>query len=296
MTGVWTPQWLYRHITIDADETIRLDPGAFMNNEPWPLHLKWMSLAGSTIIDDSGDFSTYEGGVTRRLQFEFSMTGKGDISAEWCNGHTVLADGQPVIYGRASRYDFSPAFPLGPEEGINAEYVNIDGIDNLDSQSPGIMFIGLRKERKFNGFVPAHLAAHYHNAVGFNDSVTMPSTDLYNNGEEPIWLRQMLVGCHSPAQASISTTLEITEKSRAAWRVNPNSGVQWMPNPEPIPVGNLAPFTVHPFDFAGWGPTAWVFPKGCVLRPRQRFGIKLRNLADKTQQFGLCLHGIMEVK
>lgn len=296
MTGVWTPQWLYRHITIDADETIRLDPGAFINNEPWPLHLKWLSLAGSAVQDPSGDFSTEEGGVARRLQFEFSMTQKGDVNAEWCNAHTVMADSQPAIYGRVSRYDFSPAFPLGPEEGITAEYSNVDGRNNLDCQSPGLMFIGVRKERKFKGYVPAHLAAHYHSTVGFNDSVTMSSADLYNNGESTIFLKQMLLGSHNVLEDDLPDLLLLGDRARAAWRVNPNGGVQWMPNPEPIPVGNLAPFTLHPFDYNGFGPAVWVFPKEVYLRPRQRFGIKVRNLADTAQQFGLCLHGIMEVK
>lgn len=296
MGSVWTPQWLYRHITIDADETIRLDPGAFMNNQPWPLHLKWMSLTGVPVLDDSGDFDDTEGGITRRLQFEFSMTQKGDVNAEWCNGHTIFGDSQPAIYGRSSRYDFSPAFPLGPEEGIIAEYTNLDQADGLDCQSPGLMFIGVRKERKFTGFVPTHLGAHYHNTVGLNDSVTMPSTDLYNNGEETIFLKQMLLGSHNVLQASISTYLEIVSKAKAAWRVNPNAGVEWMPNPQPIPVGNLAPFSIHALDFDGYGPTVWVFPKGASLRPRQRFGVKVRNISESTQQFGLCLHGLMEVK
>lgn len=296
MTGVWTPQWLYRHITIDADETIRLSPGAFINNEPWPLYLKWLSLAGTVTVDDSGEFSDEEGGVTRRLQFEFSMTQKGDLNAEWCNGHTILADSQPAVYGYVSRYDFSPEFPLGPEEGITAEYTNLDAINALNCQNPGLMFLGVRKERKFKGYVPAHLGAHYHGTVGLNDSVTMPHTDLYNNGEETIFLKQMLLGDHNMLEASIPTTLSITDKFRALWRINPNSGVQWMPNPEPIPIGNIAPLSLNPYDVAGYGPTVWVFPKDSVLRPRQHFGIKVRNISDKTQQFGLCLHGIMEVK
>jgi len=293
MTGVWTPQWLYRHITIDAGETIRLSPGAFMNNEPWPLHLKWLSLAGNTVLDDSGGFTNYLGGVARRLQFEFSMSQKGDISADWCNSRTIMADDQAAMYSQCSRYDFSPAFPIGPEEGINAEVFNMDDVDKESTDYPGIMFTGLRKERKFDGLVPAHLGGHYRGSVGYADSVTMPSTDLFNNGEETLWLRQMLVGSlnyHAIGTRPASTRFKL------AWRVNPNAGIQWMPNPEPIPVGNLVPFTVHNFDFGGYGPAVWVFPKGSILRARQRFGVKVLNLSDKTQQFGLCLHGIMEVQ
>lgn len=292
MTGVWTPQWLYRHITIDAGETIRLSPGAFMNNEAWPLYLKWLSLAGIVTEDDQGEFADTYGGIARRLQFEFSMTQKGDINTLFANAQTLFADQQGIMFSQSSRYDFSPPFPLGPEEGMVAEVVNIAPVSDINR--PAIMFTGRRKEREFDGFVPAHLGAGYTSIVRKHNSHTLDSIDLYNNGENTLWLQQMILDAGDFTEAG-DVSLQKADKFRVAWRVNPNGGVQWMPNPDPIPVGNLAPMSSYVVDYYDLGPNIWVFPKGSALRPRQRLGVEVKNLSDKTQQFGLCLHGIMEV-
>lgn len=294
MTGVWTPQWLYRHITIDAGETIRLDPGAFINNQPWPLYLKWLSLAGTVTEDAAGEFSDTLGGVARRLQFEFSMTQKGDINTLFANTQTIFNGHQGLLYSQGNRYDFSPPFPLGPEEGIVAEVVNMTS-DGSDIKRPSIAFTGRRKERKFDGIVPAHLGGGYTSILSPGDSMILNSADLYNNGEEVLWLQQMLLDAGYFTEAG-DAFIQLTDKFRIAWRVNPNAGVQWMPNPDPIPVGNLAPMGSYIVDYNDNGPNVWVFPQGTVLRPRQRFGVEVTNLALTTQQFGLCLHGIMEVK
>ena len=289
MTGVWTPQWLYEHITLDAGETLRLKTGAFVNNQAWPLHLKWLSLLGPVAVDAAGEFSENEGGVARRLQFKLSVTQKGDISNLFANAQAIFTDHQVGFPGKQSRYDFSPPFPLGPEEGIvvkQSSFIYRPPPNNRRS----VMFTGRRFDKNLKKFLPSHLGAvDTEDLVSVEYDTVFDSIDLYNNGEEPFWIQQMLLDCGS--------NFINGGKLETAWRINPTAGIPWMPNPAPIPVGNLAPLSLYELDIRdAFGPNVYVFPPHTMLRPRQRFGIEVKNLSNSQQQFGLCLHGMMEVK
>jgi len=282
MTGVWTPQWLYQHVTLPASATIRIEPSAFKNDTPWPMFLKWLSLAGNVVQDDAGEFANTYGGIARRLRFELSLTQKGDINYTMANTQTLFCGHQmPLDY--FNRYDFNPMFPLGPDEGLNVEVTNIHA--SLAWDFPAFTAYGLREENKFRGrMVPAMLAGQANLALAVNQSVTLPTVDLYNNGDSTLWLRYMGMG---------------NLMNKLALVINPNSGLPWMPQFQPIPVPNFFGMTISG-DSSGLtsstGNAVYVLPQRSLLKPRQRLGVEVTNLSAKEQKFGLCLHGLLEVQ
>jgi len=88
--------------------------------------------------------------------------------------------------------------------------------------------------------------------------------------------------------------------NKTGWRINPNNDIPWMPQDEPIPVGNLAPFNRANRDWWDQGPNAYIFPQGTMLEPRQRLTIELQSATplepDTEETLTICMFGLLEVQ
>jgi hypothetical protein len=132
------------------------------------------------------------------------------------------------------------------------------------------------------------LAACYKGVLGYGNSIVMSSNDLYNNGEETFWARNLCI--------NDLVSLAHLENANVGVKINPNSGIPWLPQEDFIPLGNFAPMGIFAYDFLDQGPNVYVFPTSTIMRPRQRLGVEVTNLSSAEQKFGLCLHGLVEVQ
>lgn len=292
MTGVWTPQWLYQHVTLPGSATIRIEPSAFKNDTPWPILLKWLSVAGKANVTGDPDYPERTGGIARRLRFEISLTQKGDINYVPANTQTMFCAHQDSSPSYVVKYDFNPSFPLGPDEGIVVELAHMEASESgfNPTINPSVVFGGLREERNFGPQkVPAMLAAGYKGTLEYNQSVVLDTNDLFNNGEEPLWLRWA-------ALRALVTVDNGMSLAGLGVKLNPTSGLRWLPQNDFIPAGNLFPLQIYSLDRSDEGPNVYRFPYTTKLLPRQRVGIEITNLSTLEQKFGLCLHGLLEVR
>lgn len=274
MTVHWTPRWRHTKIAVAAESTIRVRPVTFVNDTEWDWHLKWLSIAGVPVTETS---------VTILSQIEIGISQRGDINYQMANIHTLFGAHARPSYGVTSVHEFNPPYELPPDSGIVAEVhtTYATGLVN-----PTISFNGLRKEEYLERMAPAQLSSGAIVTVGQNDGISFDPIDLFNEGSEPFFIQQMVLSSNvSPY------------KSYESYRINPSTGVLWMPDLSPIPVGNIAPYSQEYSTIGDAGPVVYRFPQGTLIRPRQRMNIEFANLSTTKQtDVNLCLHGLLEVQ
>jgi hypothetical protein len=137
-------------------------------------------------------------------------------------------------------------------------------------------------------------------SLGIGAKSIIRHADMFNNGRSAMKLYEMMLTAGtlravSDSETHYATTYKYRTLNEVAWRVNPSTGVQWMPDPNPIPVGNIAPFNRAFWDFQDEGPRAYIFPPNTVLEPKQRLGIKVVNMSESAQTIDVCVFGLLEV-
>lgn len=302
----YTPRWLHKTVTIPASGITKISPTSFKNLEVWPWQLHWLSLTGTVAVEaQSGDycFNRVSGGVARRLTWEIGITGEGDINLVEDMTDCIMGINERVpqyhdLDDSAFRFRFPVPFSLAPDSGVVAQVRNNYLNTNITTWDyPGIVLNGYQKRERV-GKTPAQLAGHGPQSMAYGFTHLIDSADMMNNGLDPLFLTEMLI---TPGQIATDKTEDdpITvytpEANQLLWRVNPSTGVPWMPRAEPIPAGNIAPFNRGIVDIYDEAPRAMRFPQGTIMKPRQALGMKIRNLSSMAQEIDICLFGLLEV-
>jgi hypothetical protein len=277
------------------------------------MQLYWLSLTGQALVEsEAGDygFNNTSGGVGRRLYLEVGISQKSDSAINYAYTGALMSHNER-IYQHEGPFDFGlrVAFPtlvdLPPDTGIIADMQSnfnesVQG-GTYYVWNPGLLINGFfegpegsRRPSQLAGFVASDNVV----PITAGTKVGIHNADLFNDGKETIKMHEMVLTTSQLIYAETAgTVFSAPELERVSWRVNPTSGPEWMPQSEPIPAGNIAPFNRGANDLTDRGPKAYVFPDGIRLNPRQRVGIKVGNLSStKTQTFDLCLFGLMEVE
>ena len=293
----YSPRWLHQHAVVAAGGTVVLPSQLFANNEVYDWELVFLSIVGTAALDGSGDFQTALGGVARRLRFNVGMSQMGDINLVRSNGHAMLGPDRSYIVhsntlNAGAWFGFDPHRPylLPPDTGI-AAIVRNDSATNIDNL--GCLFMGYEQPDGPGGpRNPVHVAGHAIPEVQPGTQYTMEHADMWNDGEHPaIFTDMVLQGFLINEDETCFDTYD-----QVVWRINPTTGVQWMPNPILIPVGCICPFNRALFDADDEGPRAYVFPEDTVMRPRQRLSVEVENISLSDQEFDICLFGYLEVE
>lgn len=289
MTVQWTPRWRHQKLSVDQSSTIRPRPSLFSNDSPWNWHLKWLSLAGVPVTA-AAPFDDTQAPIGRRFEIEISITQKSDVNYARANVGTIFA-GHTVPYQGSATYFFNPIVEIPPDTGIVAEISFADPTSERTLINPAIVFNGTRLERNL-GVRPAQLASYEDVNLGYQEAVTFGEQELFNNGEEPLYLHNMVL----PGALEGGSNLDYYI-SQTLIRINPTTGVPWMPDNSMIPIGCVCPHSSYSNPAAPAGAEYYKFPQGTILRPRQKLSVELENLTAAAQpNVNFCLHGYLEVK
>jgi hypothetical protein len=295
----YTPRWIHHEIQIPANTTVRVDPGWFANTEIWDWELHWLSVTGNVVLEEgaAAPWNDTSGGVARTLRWEIGITQYSDINLVALGGQALFGQYKDVhqldnIQKVGLQFRFPVHFPLAPDSGLVASAQNV--FDEADSNLTltlngyhidGVWPNGDQKRR------PAQLAGR---TSGLNPQAQtdLQSSDLFNRGDVDMYLYEMMLD-------ALTMPLDLDEDlpacNNVAWRINPSTGVQWMPNALPIPAGNIAPYNRAPRDYLDLGPRVYEFPPDIVLKPRQRLGQRITNLTGALQTIDVCLFGTLKV-
>lgn len=296
MEKFYSPRWLHQFVTIGATSHLPIPSRFFANNEIWDWHLVYLAIVGTATTDETGDYSNALGGVARRLRFNVGISQQGDINIVPSNGQAMFGPDRSYIVhsndlnvGAAHIFDPTRPYRLPPDTGIGAVVRN-DSATNIDNL--GCLFMAYEEPEGEGGpRNPVHIGGYAIEELQPGNQYTFDDADLFNDGEHPaIFTDMVLQGfAINEAQASFNTWDQVS------WRVNPSTGPNWMPNPQPIPVGCLCPFNRGIADVFDVSPRAYAFPRDTVMHPRQRLSVEAFNYSASAQEFHLCLFGYLEV-
>ena len=305
------PRWIWKRVEVPQSGTVIVDPADFANTTPYPMKLHWMSVTG-TPAQGSEPYDTDYGGVTRRLTFELGVTGYSDINLVPANGAAIFCprdyrqkdysarqflsanqgSGVEVWIPRAQRIPQDGGLVVEVENTIDYT-LNDDVSGNMIGKS--IIASGYRDDTKIPGF----LAGRLNESLPIGAKMMLNSSDLLNAGREDFIITSLTIDCADTGYYSdrlgFSGYDQYPQMTGISWRINPVSGVEWMPQDDPIPAGNLAGFC-RGFDYQDVGPKVYPIPYNTMLMPRQRFGVKITELSAAAQEINICVHGELEVQ
>jgi len=285
------PRWIHAKLTIpQSGKNIRIDPSLFANTEPWPWNIKWLSIVGQ-VSPGGGDYAAGYGGVSRVLNFEIGITGASDINlvptvgtALFASNKLIMTKFSNVRQGISHKFDKPPI--LAKDDGLIVDYQRF-GAEAYSYPTFIAYCIGVDSGK------PSILSGRGPADVAINTSGTIDSADLMNKGREALYVKELIIDPDSyQGHVEGETAVNLNQ---VHWRINPSTGVQWMPRPNPIPAGNIAPFNRVTNDARDEGPKMYEFPRGTYLYPRQRIGMRVTEVAGAAQTIHLCLYGELEV-
>lgn len=288
----YVPRWIYEEFTVSASaKRVRLPASVFANNEPWPMDLHWFSILGATPRGGGGDVN-----VGHNMLLEVGITGKSDINLEPTYVEVIASDSSFRELSNADDPGLLVRFPhpieFGPEETIVAQVQNDDASGGGGTvRNASIVFNGLQ-DFGHGGLEPMQLAGTGPDELEYQNSYTFDSPDLRNSGDNTAYLLEMLI------QGGYYMTHNVHFEG-VRWRINPATGVPWMPNPRLIPAGSIAPFNRYSFDGYRYPiyPEVYVFPKGgSRLNPRQAVQFEVTDLSAVKTRIHVCLFGVLEVE
>jgi len=304
----FVPRWLPQRVTIPAGATRPLPASGFANTELWPWRLHWMSVTGVPKLEtDEDPRRAYMGGVASRLTWQLGISQKGDINLRTLTTDAMLgtafrlpqkADSTDVPF----RFRFPAEVVLPPDSGLVARVSNTYQVENGVIHSPGILVNGYHGSRGIDR-EPAQLAAYGPANLGPKSAIPLDAADLFNDGGDDMLLHEMMLtgGCrllstYEGQNGDPFGTAAWPFGTAHSWRINPTTGIEWMPDPTPIPAGNIAPWNRPQYDPWNAGPRAYVFPEDTVLDPTQRLSVKVGNVDDVAITLNVALFGLLEVQ
>jgi len=306
----YSPRWLHKEVYLAPGNVgdIALPGSTFANTEIYPWELRWLSIMGPEVAVNDPPFSTAFGGVDRRFRVNVGMSGEGDINIvnSCCQALCAPSDVQLAHSGNMNmglRFGFDPTRPysLPKDSGLVCEVKNNE--PDWGSPYPGICFMGYEQVGGYRN--PVHLASS--RSVGgtltfglqTGSDLTFNIADLRNNGRDPVILTDMIFdsfmyGLLAGCLPSLSTL---------AWRINPSTGLEWMPDPEHIPAGCVAPFNRAMEDVNDIAPRVYSMPPRTMMKPKAELSVDLRMITDpgttsdkiSPLKVHVCLFGYLEV-
>jgi len=304
------PRWLWQEVAIPQSGEVIVDPSNFANTTPYPMRLHWLSICGKAAVSGA-PYDELSGGVTRRFNVEVGITGYSDVnlvpmvgSAFFCARRVIQKDYNGAGSAAHSANVFIPrALRIPKDGGLVVEIQNISNPDDytvaksvyggyLPIFQPSIVAQGYHDESKIPGF----LAGRIPETLLGGGPQRFNCSDLLNQGREDFIITSVNVDSTTATPGYLDVQAEeVPTLNKTAWRINPVTGIQWMPQPDPIPTGCIAPFT-RTYDANDEGPKVYEFPKNVVLTPRQRLGVKFTDQSSSAQTIYVCLHGELEVR
>jgi len=125
-------------------------------------------------------------------------------------------------------------------------------------------------------------------------SVMIDSADLYNKGLTEINMVNFSIGAKTVAVDEHQADIWDPTGTRTGWLINPTSGMSWMPAPQVIPAGNIAPLSALP-DEGDNQPRVYTFPPNTYLLPEQHLSVKLTNYYSAILKVNVSVIGELEV-
>ena len=307
----YVPRWVAETLVIPADTTVIASPTIFANTDVWPMQLHWLSVTGKVALTNAEKGAANNaGGVARRLSWEIGMAQKGEINLVAGGTDAFFASNSYrrqsySIFDDGVKFRFPSEYELAPDSGLVVQAASKNA--DYATYNPSIIVNGIRDEGH-GSYDPAQLAGVHEGTLTYPASINMESSDLFNSGQNTMYLKEMLL---KPGQLTVNPVGGVDEATnvsafeptldRTLWRINPNNDIPWMPQDELIPVGNIAPFNRAVRDTWDEGPRAYVLPTGTKLNPRQRLTLKITNLNETTSPDGdqtivLCMFSLLEVQ
>lgn len=309
----YVPRWLYsRKLTVPGTDYVEVDSTIFRNDTIWPMKLEWMS-----VISTGANMPQW-GGAAHRMAIEMSISGKGPMFPTPESMSALFTPMQcprlKLNYSMAPglNFDFNQNVVIPPNTGIVAEMFNrnttptiipppakINGIvEPIPGGwfNPSIVFKGIIDDPHSEGKDPVMLADRWPFYVGPEDSKVLRGAGLRNNGLKNVRLKHMSLSSGSSWGHDTEPPMDALAYSLLEWRVNPTTGVQWMPDPSTIPVGAIAPYNRCFFDMQNIGPRVMEFADNIYMNPTQQLELGIYSDYEEDVSLGLCLFGYMEVE
>ena len=307
------PRWIWKQVEIPASGEAFIDPSDFANTSAYPMRLHWVSVCGKVATGDA-PYNVVDGGPLRRMDVELGVTGYSDVNlvpsvglSLFCSGHYTQKYARLAQYDHGVNLELPRPIRIPKDGGLVVEVQNTynDVLTygqftvNPIMRRPTLVGLGYYEESR----IPGILAGSLKEDLPRYAKTLINSSDLLNRGREAFILTNLSVDSGSAVyldfvfeeQSFIIAGLTVNHMTNIAWRVNPVSGVEWMPQNDPIPVGCLAPNT-RVRDTDDEGPKCYNFSRNVVLMPRQRFGLKMTDVSGVAQTVNVCLHGELEVR
>jgi hypothetical protein len=292
----FVPRWRYQRVQVPPSTDVAFsfvwaDPTVFSNTDPWPWHLHWLSMAGKPEMSIAPPFDDPTGGLGRRLALQAAISQWSTINLVPVSALAAMPHlRKPKFLAADSPSGLHFAFPqeviFAPDGSIIAQVQNT----SVEAASNFSLVLNGYRHRNDGSREPDQLSGIYPEELEPGASDTMSASDLYNDGETDFVAREMIILGGNDDASDVPTNAG----TRCAWRINPATGIPWMPQAELIPEGCIAPFN-RPFSLFDLGPRAYEFPKGTIMRRRQRLDLKVINLTDQQQVADLALFGMLEV-
>lgn len=289
----WCPRWLYYNAMLPAAAggvapPQQVPPSAFANESPYWMRLVFMSF-GSDYTKNA--FLPWNPNPMTRILVELGKSGCSDQNLVAGNIMALTSPGRRYkqIYGAfnvGNSIRLPHSYCLPRDEGLTV------GVARITTELLTIPRMTFSARGFGDDGWPGILAGELDTAT-LAGTQFMDSADLFNRGRKELWVNEMTMMSAVDTQAEGAGYQ--TDALAVGYQINPTQGTQWMPGPNPIPVGLIAPQT-RPPDFFDASPRAYWFPEDVWLAPKQRMSVKLTNLDGTDRSCHVCLFGELEVQ
>jgi len=296
----YVPRWLYsRKQKVPSESFIEIDSTIFRNDTIWPMKLEWMSLVSL------GDNLPIWGGSSHRMHMEMSISRKGpmfpvpqSMSALFTPGVSPRLNCATNSMSVGAGFTFDKEVIIPPNTGIVAEVANQAPVNDPEYKwyNPSAIFKCVEEDYNSPEKNPVILADRWPDQLNQGSSKVLRGAGLKNNGLKDVAVRHMNLSSGGYWGSSYdSFDLSLTY-SLLEWRINPTTGVQWMPDPSTIPVGAIAPYNRSYRDDEHVGPRVMEFADNIYMEPTQQLELGVYSEYTTDVSLGLCLFGYLEVE
>lgn len=311
-TGYWPPRWIHQkgiNVPLTWNDA-EAHPSTFINETMHRMRLVALSFTADW-RDPGQDYPNHPNWANRVL-VDIGKSGRSDMNAVPASISALCATPQPRrprvlgYLGSSYTYDYPGVetrlprpFRLPRDQGLEVKLSHLDPAAAAIDDSPRLTFIarGTREDGQH-----AILAGEVASLGRDDPAVILDSSDLYNNGEQDVFIKTLAVKSKLKAMTG---SLELDKRwngflSNLGITINPTCGTAWMPNDDTIPIGNVMPMSsVH--DPSDVGPRAYLFPRDTWLEPTQAISVRLYRqdtLEDTStlHKINVCMFGELEVR
>lgn len=309
------PYWVDAAAEVKTLRTGNIPPSMFQNKTEYRLR-----LVGLSFIGEDTDTRTVTVTTLPTIHPIWASNLLVDIGKSGCSDQNLVRSSLTNLCGTVHKqrqkwgannmgrsYWLPKPYELAPNEGLRVEaQARWQGFDDFANTGtllgsiPTLTFIA--KGYDSDGY-PVQLAASSVDTMDVGGpSVTLDSSDLFNNGKKPIFLTEF---CFKEMDTIIINASSAYgwkgSGAQIGWRVNPSNQdfTQFMPNATCIPTGLLTPLD-RCYDGGSESPLCYWFPEDTYLDPKQALSVRLANegvaSGDGAEiDVRVCMFGQLEV-